>query len=330
MSNKYNVAVVGASGVVGRKIIQVLEERDFPVNELSLFGSSRSAGQEISFKGEVVTIQELNEDSMKAPIQIAIFSAGGDISKKYAPIAAENGIIAIDNSSAWRMEEEIPLVVPEVNPDKITKDHKLIANPNCSTIQSVVPLKPLQEKYGIKRIVYSTYQAVSGAGRKGIEDLANKTQSAFPYSINENVIPQIDSFLDNGYTKEEQKMIDETRKILNSPELKVTATAVRVPIKTSHGVSVNIELEKDFDINEIRQEIAGIRGVIIADDPDNLVYPLQSEAAETDNVYVGRIRRDESVDYGLNLYVVADNLRKGAATNSVQIAELLVEKNLVS
>ncbi|AXY25662.1 aspartate-semialdehyde dehydrogenase [Suicoccus acidiformans] len=329
MSNTYHVAVVGASGVVGRKIVQVLEERDFPVGELSLFSSARSAGQTIPFKGEEITIQELTEDSLKAPIQIAIFSAGGETSKQYAPIAAANGVTVIDNSSAWRMDADKPLVVPEVNPDTLHKEDKIIANPNCSTIQSVVPLKPLHDNYGINRVVYNTYQAVSGAGRAGIEDLENHTTNNFPYAINETVIPQIDVFLEDGYTKEEQKMIDETRKILGEPDLRVTATAVRVPIKTSHGVSINIELAKEFDLDQIREEIGAIPGVIIADDPDNLRYPLQSEAADTDNVYVGRIRRDPSVENGLNLFVVADNLRKGAATNSVQIAETLVERNLV-
>ncbi|XJS09771.1 aspartate-semialdehyde dehydrogenase [Aerococcaceae bacterium WGS1372] len=329
MSQQYHIAVVGASGVVGRKVIDVLEERNFPVGQLSLFSSKRSAGTKISFKGEELTIEELTEDSLKAPIQVAIFSAGGETSKKFAPIAAENGLIVIDNSSAWRMDEDIPLVVPEVNGDVLTKDNHIIANPNCSTIQSVVPLKPIQDKYGIKRVVYSTYQAVSGAGRAGIEDLENKTTKNFPYSINETVIPQIDVFLPNGNTKEEQKMIDETRKILRSPDLPVTATAVRVPIKTSHGVSINIELEKDFDVDELRSEIGEIEGVIIADSPESLEYPLQSVAEDTDNVYVGRIRRDESVEYGVNLFVVADNLRKGAATNSVQIAETLVKNNII-
>lgn len=329
MNKKYHVAVVGASGVVGRKIVQVLEERQFPVSQLSLFASSRSAGKTIQFNGEDVTIQELTEDALKAPIQIAIFSAGGETSKHYAPIASKNGVIVIDNSSAWRMDKDIPLVVPEVNADVLTKDNKLIANPNCSTIQSVVPLKPLQDNYGIKRVVYSTYQAVSGAGRDGISDLENGTRNTFPYEINKTVIPQIDVFLENGNTKEEQKMIDETRKILGKASLPVTATAVRVPIKTSHGVSINIELEKEFDIKQIRTEIGNIDGVILADNPEKLDYPLQSVAEETDNVYVGRIRRDESVKNGLNLFVVADNLRKGAATNSVQIAESLIKREII-
>lgn len=329
MSKKYHVAVVGASGVVGRKFIQVLEERQFPVSELSLFASSRSAGQKIPFNGEEITIQELTEDALTAPIQIAIFSAGGETSKHFAPIASSNGITVIDNSSAWRMDKNIPLVVPEVNAGVLSKDDKLIANPNCSTIQSVVPLKPLQENYGIKRVVYSTYQAVSGAGRKGIDDLEQGTTSTFPYEINKTVIPQIDVFLDNGNTKEEQKMIDETRKILGVENLPVSATAVRVPIKTSHGVSINIELEKEFDIKKIREEIGNIDGVILADNPETLDYPLQSVAEDTDNVYVGRIRRDDSVENGINLFVVADNLRKGAATNSVQIAESLIARGII-
>lgn len=329
MNTKYNVAVVGASGVVGRKVVQVLEERDFPVNELSLFASKRSAGQTIKFKGQDIVIQELTEDSIKPPIQIAIFSAGGETSKHYAPIAAENGVTVIDNSSYWRMDEDKPLIVPEVNGDRLKKEDRIIANPNCSTIQSVVPLRPLEEKYGIKRVIYSTYQAVSGAGRKGIDDLENHTTTTFPYAINDSVIPQIDVFLESGYTKEEQKMIDETRKILNRPELKVTATAVRVPIKTSHGVSINIELNSEFNLEDIRKELAAIEGVIIADDPENLVYPLQSVAEDTDNIYIGRIRRDESLDNGINIFVVADNLRKGAATNSVQIAETLINRELV-
>lgn len=329
MSKKYHVAVVGASGVVGRKVIQVLEERQFPVSELSLFASSRSAGQIIPFNGEEITIQELTEDALKAPIQIAIFSAGGETSKHFAPIASSNGITVIDNSSAWRMDKNIPLVVPEVNAGVLSKDDKLIANPNCSTIQSVVPLKPLQVNYGIKRVVYSTYQAVSGAGRKGIDDLEQGTTSTFPYEINKTVIPQIDVFLDNGNTKEEQKMIDETRKILGVENLPVSATAVRVPIKTSHGVSINIELEKEFDIKKIREEIGNIDGVILADNPETLDYPLQSVAEDTDNVYVGRIRRDDSVENGINLFVVADNLRKGAATNSVQIAESLIARGII-
>lgn len=328
MKKQYNLAVCGATGVVGRKVIQVLEERDFPIAHLSLFASARSAGQTIDFKGEPVTIQELTEDSLKAPIDIAIFSAGGDTSKHYAPFAADNGVIVIDNSSAWRMDSQVPLVVPEVNPDALASGAKIIANPNCSTIQSVVPLAVLKP-YGLKRVIYNTYQAVSGAGQKGIADLENNTTNNFPYSINDSVIPQIDVFLDNGYTKEEVKMIEETRKILDLPELRVTATTVRVPIKNSHGVSINIELETAFDLNKIKEEFASHSGLIVVDDPANLRYPLQSDANDKDEVFIGRIRRDESLENGLNIWVVADNIRKGAATNSVQIAETLVKNNLV-
>lgn len=328
MTKQYNLAVCGATGVVGRKVIQVLEERNFPVANLSLFASARSAGQTIDFRGEAVTIQELTEDSLKAPIDIAIFSAGGDASKYFAPFAADNGVIVIDNSSAWRMDPKVPLVVPEVNPNALENGSKIIANPNCSTIQSVVPLAVLKP-YGIKRVVYSTYQAVSGAGQKGLADLENNTTNNFPYSINDSVIPQIDVFLDNGYTKEEVKMIEETRKILELPELRVTATTVRVPIKNSHGVSINIELEKEFDLEQIKDEFSKHSGIVVVDDIANLRYPLQSEANEQDDVFVGRIRRDESLENGLNIWVVADNIRKGAATNSVQIAETLIKNNLV-
>lgn len=328
MKKQYNLAVCGATGVVGRKVIEVLEERDFPVANLSLFASARSAGQTIDFKGEPVTIQELTEDSLKAPIDIAIFSAGGDASKHYAPFAADNGVIVIDNSSAWRMDPKVPLVVPEVNPNALNSGSKIIANPNCSTIQSVVPLAVLKP-YGIKRVVYSTYQAVSGAGQKGIADLENNTTNNFPYSINDSVIPQIDVFLDNGYTKEEVKMIEETRKILELPDLRVTATTVRVPIKNSHGVSINIELENAFDLEQVKTEFANHGGLVVVDDTANLRYPLQSEANDKDEVFIGRIRRDDSLENGLNIWVVADNIRKGAATNSVQIAETLIKNNLV-
>ncbi len=328
MTKKYNVAICGATGVVGRKMIQVLEERNFPVNQLFLFASKRSAGKTLTYKGETVTIQELTEDSLKAPIEIALFSAGGETSLKYAPIAAKNGVFVIDNSSAWRMDDTVPLVVPEVNPQALKADSKIIANPNCSTTQSVVPLIALKP-YGIKRIVYTTYQAVSGAGKEGISDLENHETNKFPYSINDNVLPHIDTFLENGYTKEEIKMIKETQKILEQPDLKITATCVRVPIHTSHAVSINIELEQSFSLDDIRQAFNDLDGVIVQDDPQHNLYPLQSKATDHDGVFVGRIRRDESVANGLNLWVVADNLRKGAATNTIQIAESLIEQNLI-
>lgn len=329
MSKGYHIAVVGASGVVGQTIVEVLEEHQVPVSKLQLFASARSAGNTIPFNGEDVVIEELTETSLQAPIQIAIFSAGGETSRKYAPIAAANGVTVIDNSSAFRMDEDKKLIVPEINGKILTAEDKLIANPNCSTIQSVVPLAPIHEKYGIKRIVYNTYQAVSGAGRAGIEDLENNTTNNFPYPIVETVIPQIDVFEENGYTKEEEKMINETHKILGDDSIAITATAVRVPIKTSHAVSINIETEKPFDIDQVREEIAAFPGVIIVDDIKNNRYPLQNEAAGKDEVLVGRIRRDFSLENGLNMFVVADNLRKGAATNSVQIAEKVIELNLV-
>lgn len=324
MSKKYHVAVVGASGVVGRKVIQVLEERQFPVSELSLFASSRSAGQKIPFNGEEITIQELTEDALTAPIQIAIFSAGGETSKHFAPIASSNGITVIDNSSAWRMDKNIPLVVPEVNAGVLSKDDKLIANPNCSTIQSVVPLKPLQENYGIKRVVYSTYQAVSGAGRKGIDDLEQGTTSTFPYEINKTVIPQIDVFLDNGNTKEEQKMIDETRKILNLPDLPVTATCVRVPVKSSHSIAINVTFESSPSIEEVRDVFRNKPGIVLKDNPDNLEYPTPLDAAGQGEIYVGRIRKDDSLENTYHIWSVSDNILKGAALNAVQILEYLL------
>lgn len=328
MTHRIHLAIVGASGVVGSKMIEILEERQFPIEKLYLFASKRSAGKTITFNGESIEIQELTEDSLQAPIQIALFAAGGSISEKYAPIAAEKGIYVVDNSSFWRMNPAIDLIVPEINKEQLESPSQIIANPNCSTIQSVLPLSALT-KYGIKRVVYNTYQAVSGAGQAGIDDLVNHTSNNFPYSINENVIPQIDVFLDNGYTKEENKMIEETRKILGLKDLAVTATAVRVPIHTSHAVSINVELEQAFDLDTIRQELAAVDNIVVVDDPGQLSYPLQSQAAGHDEVLVGRIRRDSSVENGLNLWVVADNLRKGAATNTIQIAEALVKNNLV-
>lgn len=328
MTRKYNIAVCGATGAVGQKIIQLLEERDFPLNQLFPFASARSAGKKIQFKGEELTIQELTEDSLKAPIEIAIMAAGGTTSETFAPIAAENGVIVIDNSSAFRMDTDVPLVVPEVNAKALENHHNIIANPNCSTIQSVVPLAPLQ-KYGIKRIVYNTYQSVSGAGVDGIADLENGTTNKFAHNIKKSVLPQIDVFLENGYTKEEQKMIDETKKILSDDSIRITSTAVRVPILNGHAVSVNLEFEKEFDLETIKKELAAYPGVVVQDDLAKEEYPLTEFVDETDEVYVGRIRRDDSVEHGLNLWVVADNIRKGAATNSVQIAEALVEAGLV-
>ncbi len=271
---------------------------------------------------------ELDENSFNQNFDFAIFCAGGSVSEKYAPIAASKGCIVIDNSSVFRMDPEVPLVVPEVNPGDIFKNKGIIANPNCSTIQAVVPLKPLDDKYNIKRVVYSTYQAVSGAGRNGIEDLENKSSGKdlknFPHSIYNNCLPHIDVFMNDGYTKEEHKMINETRKILNKPDLPVTATTVRVPIVNCHGESINVEFEKDFDIYDIKVLLQNFPGIIVVDDPEKNYYPLASKVDGNDEVFVGRIRRDYSVKYGVNLWVVADNLRKGAATNAVQILEKLI------
>lgn len=330
MNRKPNLAVVGATGVVGTTFMKVLEERDFPFENLYIFASAKSAGKIIKFKGKNYVVEELNEHSFDRDIDIALFSAGGAVSEKYAPIAASNGVVVVDNSSQWRMDPDVPLVVPEVNPEAIVLNNGIIANPNCSTIQAMLPLKVLHDRYTIKRIVYSTYQAVSGSGVKGINDLkeglsGNDLCQAYPHPIAGNCIPHIDSFLENGYTKEEMKMINETHKILHDDSIKVTATTVRVPVFDSHSESINVEFEKDFDLDELRQALADFPGIIVKDDPENNVYPLAREAAGTDEVYVGRIRRDFSVDYGINMWVVADNIRKGAATNTVQIAEKLLE-----
>lgn len=331
---KLNVAIVGATGMVGRTFLKVLEERNFPIENLYPMSSKRSAGTTVTCQGREFVVEELTESSFDKDIDVALFSAGGDISKKFAPIAAEKGVVVVDNSSAWRMEEGIPLVVPEVNPEAL-KDHKgIIANPNCSTIQAVVAIKPIHEKYNVKRIVYSTYQAVSGSGVKGVQDLeegfkGNQLLSAYPHPISKNCLPHIDVFLDNGYTKEEMKMVNETMKILNDYSLKITATAVRVPIFDSHSESINLELEKPFEVEDIKTLMSETDGIILQDDVANNIYPLAAEAAGTDPVYVGRIRRDFSVDNGVNMWVVADNIRKGAATNTVQIAEKMLEMGLL-
>lgn len=331
---KINLAVVGATGMVGRTFLQVLEDRDFPYENLYCFASKKSAGEIVTCKGQEYVVRELTESSFDEGIDIALFSAGGDISLKFAPIAASKGVIVIDNSSAWRMDPTVPLVVPEVNPEALSTHKNIIANPNCSTIQAMVALKPLYDAYGITRIVYSTYQAVSGSGVKGVYDLeeglkGNHPKTCYPHQIAGNCLPQIDVFLENGYTKEEMKMIDETKKILSDNSLKITATAVRVPIFNSHSESVNVELKKPFEINDIKTLFMNAPGIVLQDDPTNNVYPLASVATGTDPVYVGRIRRDESLDNGINLWIVADNIRKGAATNAIQIAETLIEKGLI-
>lgn len=328
--NKANVAIVGATGMVGRSFLKILEERDFPIDNLYLFASSKSKGEKIIFKENEFLVEELSGESFNRDIDIALFSAGGEISKKYAPIAVKHGIIVVDNSSAWRMDNEVPLIVPEVNPGDIALHKGIIANPNCSTIQCVVPLKPLNDKYKIKRIVYSTYQAVSGSGVGGILDLENGLSclqpKKYPHPIAFNCIPHVDVFLENGYTKEEIKMIEETKKILNDYEIKITATTVRVPVKYSHCVSINIEFENDFDINDISDLLRKSKGVVLQDDTNRNIYPMPLNVEGTDEVYVGRVRRDFSVENGVNLWVVADNIRKGAATNTVQIAELLLSQ----
>ena len=326
---KINLAIVGATGLVGRAIIDVIQERNIPVEKCKLFCSSKSAGQVINVFGKDIITEELKEDSFDEGFDFAIFSAGGDVSRKFAPIAASKGCIVVDNSSAFRMEEDVPLVVPEVNPEDIKWNKGIIANPNCSTIQAMLPLKALDDKYGIKRVVFSTYQAVSGAGKKAVDDLYNDGTTPLkksPHPIVNNCLPHIDVFGDNGYSKEEMKMINETRKILHKPDLKVTATTVRVPVLNSHSESINIELEKDFDLNELKETLGQMENLIIVDNPSNNEYPLATNASGHDEVFVGRIRRDESVDYGVNIWVVSDNIRKGAATNAVQIVEKLMNE----
>lgn len=322
------IAIVGCTGLVGRTVLKVLEEKSFENCTYTLFASSKSAGEKIQFLGKNYIVCELKENSFDSGFDYAIFCAGGKVSKEFIPIAVKKGCIVIDNSSTYRMDDEVPLVIPEVNPEDIYKNNGIIANPNCSTIQAVTALKPLYDKYGIKRIVYSTYQAVSGAGRYGIEDLENRDKNLplkkFPYPIYNNCIPQIDDFIDDGYTKEEHKMINETRKILHDPNLAVTATTVRVPVINCHSESINIELENDFDIYDIKILLQNSPGVIVIDDIEKQYYPLASKADGYDEVFVGRIRRDNSIKNGLNIWVVADNLRKGAATNAVQILEKLL------
>ena len=329
MNKKLTVAVVGATGMVGRTFLKVLEEKKLPVDTYYLFASAKSAGSKVQFMGKEYVIEELTETSFDRGIDIALFSAGGSTSEKFAPIAASKGCVVIDNSSAWRMNDEVPLVVPEVNPEDIKWNKGIIANPNCSTIQAMVALKPLDEKYTIKRVVYSTYQAVSGAGVGGWNDLENglkgEAPKKFPHPIAGNCIPHIDVFLPNGYTKEEEKMIKETRKILGKPDMRITATTVRVPVFNGHSESINVEFEKPFDLDELKEVLKNAPGVVVQDDTANNVYPMAITAAGTDATYVGRIRRDESVDSGVNLWVVADNIRKGAAANAVQIAQKLIE-----
>lgn len=326
------IAVVGATGLVGTKMIEVLLERNFPVSELIPVASEKSVGKEIEFKGmscKVVSMQTCID--MKPAI--ALFSAGGGTSLEWAPAFAAAGITVIDNSSAWRMDPTKKLVVPEINADVLTSEDKIIANPNCSTIQMVLPLAPLHKAYNIKRIVVSTYQSVSGTGVKAVQQLMNERQGingemAYAYPIDLNLIPQIDSFLENGSTKEEMKMVNETRKILRDESIRVSATTIRVPVKGGHSESVNIEFENDFDLAAVKKLIADMPGVILQDEPSKQIYPMPLYAEGKDDVFVGRIRRDESQPNTLNMWVVADNLRKGAATNAVQIAEYLLKNKL--
>lgn len=327
------VAVVGATGLVGSKMLQVLAERNFPVTELVPVASERSIGKEVEFKGKKYTIVGW-ADAIAAKPAVAIFSAGGGTSLELAPKFAEAGITVIDNSSAWRMDPTKKLVVPEVNADVLTKDDKIIANPNCSTIQMVVVLKPLHDKYKIKRVVVSTYQSVTGTGVKAVDQLMNERKGvqgemAYKYPIDLNAIPHIDVFLENGYTKEEMKMTNETKKIIGDESIKVTATTVRIPVMGGHSESVNIEFENDFDLYEVRELLRKSPGVVVQDDVTNFVYPMPLTAHEKDETFVGRIRRDETQANTLNCWIVSDNLRKGAATNAVQIAEYLMEKGLL-
>lgn len=324
-----SLAVVGATGLVGRSILAILEERGFPCSRVRLLASARSAGLPVLFRGEEVVVEQLSVAAFDGDVpQIALFSAGGDISRQYAPILAGLGAVVIDNSSAWRMDAAVPLIVPEVNPRAIDGHANIIANPNCSTIQAVAAIAPLHSKYKIRRVVYSTYQAVSGAGQGGIDDLnatlAGENPKYFQTTIAGNVIPHIDTFLTNGYTREEWKMIEETRKILNAPNIAITATCCRVPVLNGHSISINLEFEHSFEMDELRGILGDAPGVVVYDDG----YPTPLEISGRDEVFIGRIRRDESVPNGLNMWVCADNLRKGAALNAVQIAEILSNRGI--
>ena len=336
---KFNIAVAGATGAVGNQMISCLEEADFPIQSIKLLASARSVGRTLRFKGDLIAVEELKEDSFKG-MDIALFSAGGGTSERFAPHAAKDGCVVIDNSSAWRMDPDVPLVVPEVNPHAIAQYTKkgIIANPNCSTIQMVATLDPIHKKYDIKRIVVSTYQAVSGTGKKAIDELFDQTRAlinfldcenkVYPHRIAFNCLPHIDTFMANGYTKEEIKMVNETRKILEDDTIGVTATTVRVPVFHGHSESVNVETQKPISAQEVRLLLENTPGIKVVDDPDNNLYPLATDAAGQDLTLVGRIRNDESIANGINLWIVADNIRKGAATNAVQIARVLADNYL--
>ena len=332
------VAVVGATGAVGREMLEVLAQRSFPASEVVAFASARSAGSTVEYAGAELTVRELKEDSFKG-FDLALFSAGGATSEKFAPLAAKAGCVVVDNSSAWRMDPACPLVVPEVNAKDLEWHKGIIANPNCSTIQLVVALKPLHDEATIKRIVVSTYQAVSGTGQKAITELETQTArlmngqeiipQVYPYQIAFNCLPQIDVFLENGYTKEEMKMVNETKKIMGDDTIRVTATTVRVPVFFSHSESVNIETERKLSVADVRQILSEAPGITVADFPEKKIYPMPIDVAGQDDVFVGRIREDESIENGLNLWIVADNIRKGAALNAVQIGEELIRRNLL-
>ena len=327
------VAVVGATGMVGEVMLKVLKERDFPITELLLVASERSVGKKMSYNGQLITVIGL-EDAVAARPDLAIFSAGGDTSLTWAPKFAAVGTTVVDNSSAWRMDPEKKLVVPEINANTLTKEDKIIANPNCSTIQLVMVLAPLHAKYKMKRVVVSTYQSVSGTGVKAVKQLENEMagiqgEMAYPYPINRNALPHCDTFMENGYTKEEMKLAREPQKILNDRTFSISATAVRIPTAGGHSESVNVEFETDFELNEVRQILNNTPGVVVQDNPDTNTYPMPVYAHDKDDVFVGRIRRDETQRNTLNMWIVADNLRKGAATNAVQIAEYLVHKKLI-
>lgn len=329
----YKVAVVGATGMVGQVMLRVLEERNFPIDELIPVASARSVGTPVWFKGKEYKVVSM-EDAVAMKPELALFSAGGSISKEWAPVFAEAGCTVVDNSSAWRMEQDIKLVVPEINAAQLTATDKIIANPNCSTIQMVLVLKPLHDKYRIKRVVVSTYQSVSGTGVKAVQQMINeangvKGEMAYPYPIFQNALPHCDVFESNGYTKEEFKLVRETQKILDDRSIALTATAVRIPTSGGHSESVNLEFENDFDLNEVRTMLAATQGVVVQDNPDTNTYPMPLYAHQKDDVYVGRIRRDLSQPNSMNLWIVSDNLRKGAATNAVQIAQHLHSENLL-
>jgi len=339
MGRTFNVAVVGATGAVGTQMLACLEERDFPVSDIRLLATAKSVGRKLRFKGAQIAVEELTESSFEG-IDIGIFSAGGATSERFSPVAARSGCVVVDNSAAWRMDPAVPLVVPEVNPHAVAgyTNKGIIANPNCSTIQMIVALAPIHRKVGIKRIVVSTYQAVSGTGKKAIDELQQQTEAiikkespeckVYPHRIAFNCLPQIDVFLENGYTKEEMKMVNETRKILEDETIAVTATTVRVPVFYGHSESVNIETRKPITADEVRTLLKTAPGVIVADDPSRGVYPMPIDAVGKDETFVGRIRADESIANGINMWIVADNIRKGAATNAVQIAEILVRDYL--